>query len=101
MCAMKNVVTSKRAKLPALPIGNSDWAHVVVNDWHADKTQLISGLLDRDATVAVFTRPRRFGKTFAMRMLKTFFEKTEKSNAHLFKGAKIWQNSQHRGSRLS
>ena len=93
---MEKVSTDKRAKMPALPIGNSDWAHVVANDWHADKTQLISGLLDRDATVAVFTRPRRFGKTFAMRMLKTFFEKTEKSNAHLFKGAKIWQNSQHR-----
>ena len=78
------------AKLPTLPVGNSDWAHVVAHNWHADKTQLISGLLDKDATVAVFTRPRRFGKTFAMNMLQTFFEKTEKSNAHLFKGTKVW-----------
>ena len=84
------------AKLPTLPVGNSDWAHVVAHNWHADKTQLISGLLDKDATVAVFTRPRRFGKTFAMRMLKTFFEKTEKGNAHLFKGTKVWQRSEHR-----
>ena len=66
------------AKLPPLPVGNSDWAEVKAGYWSADKTQLISGLLDRKSTVAVFTRPRRFGKTFAMRMLKTFFEK-EKS----------------------
>ena len=93
---MKNTGKGKTAKLPALPIGNSDWAHVVANDWHADKTQLISGLLDKDATVALFTRPRRFGKTFALNMLQTFFEKTEKSNVHLFKGTKVWRNPEHR-----
>lgn len=43
-----------------------------------------------------FTRPRRFGKTFAIRMLKTFFEKTEKSNAHLFEGTKVWADPAHR-----
>ena len=96
MCAMRNVAANKRAKLPALPIGNSDWAHVVANDWHADKTQLISGLLDKDVPVALFTRPRRFGKTFALRMLQTFFEKTGKSNAHLFKDTKVWRNAAHR-----
>ena len=83
-------------KLPSLPVGNSDWAAVKAGYWSADKTQLISGLLDRKSTVAVFTRPRRFGKTFAMNMLQTFFEKTEKSNAHLFKGTKVWQRSEHR-----
>ena len=83
------------AKLPALPIGNSDWAAVKADYWSADKTQLISGLLDRKSTIALFTRPRRFGKTFAMRMLKTFFEKTEKSNAHLFEGTKVWTNPAH------
>ena len=77
-------------------MGNSDWAAVKAEYWSADKTQLISGLLDKKSTVAIFTRPRRFGKTFAMRMLKTFFEKTETSNAHLFKGTKVWQNHEHR-----
>ena len=81
---------------PSLPVGNSDWAAVKAGYWSADKTQLISGLLDKKSTVAVFTRPRRFGKTFAMNMLQTFFEKTEKSNAHLFKGTKVWQNPAHR-----
>ncbi len=83
-------------KLLPLPIGNSDWAHIAAHDWHADKTQLISGLIDRDATVALFTRPRRFGKTFALKMLRTFFEKAEKGNAHLFRGTKVWQDPAHR-----
>ena len=57
----ENQIPAKKP-LP-LPVGNSDWAHVAAHNWCADKTQLISGLLDRDATVALFTRPRRFGKT--------------------------------------
>ena len=92
----KRNIQNNGIKLPSLPVGNSDWAHVVAHNWHADKTQLISGLLDKDVTVAVFTRPRRFGKTFAMNMLQTFFEKTEKSNAHLFNGTKVWQRPEHR-----
>ena len=93
---MENTPSDTSAKRPPLPIGNSDWAEVKAGYWSADKTQLISGLLDRKATVSLFTRPRRFGKTFAIRMLKTFFEKTEKSNAHLFEGTKVWQNPEHR-----
>ena len=93
---MKNVGTDKKSKLPALPIGNSDWEAVKAGYWSADKTQLISGLLDKKSTVALFTRPRRFGKTFAMNMLQTFFEKTEKSNAYLFNGTKVWRNAAHR-----
>ena len=93
---MRKATTGKKAKLPALPVGNSNWAEVKAEYWSADKTQLISGLLDKKSTVAVFTRPRRFGKTFAMNMLQTFFEKTEKSKAYLFKGTKVWRNAAHR-----
>ena len=93
---MQKTNVQSGARLPSLPVGNSDWAAVKAGYWSADKTQLISGLLDKKSTVAVFTRPRRFGKTFAMRMLKTFFEKTETSNAHLFKGTKVWQDPEHR-----
>ena len=93
---MQNAPQSYSTNPPPLPIGNSDWAEVKAGYWSADKTQLISGLIDRKTTVALFTRPRRFGKTFAIEMLKTFFEKTEKSNAHLFEGTKVWQNPAHR-----
>ena len=88
--------SQKGVGFPPLPVGNSNWAEVKAEYWSADKTQLISGLLDKKSTVAVFTRPRRFGKTFAMRMLKTFFEKTNESNAYLFKGTKVWRNPNHR-----
>ena len=95
---MKNAPeTTTPAKTPLpLPVGNSDWAAVKAGYWCADKTQLISGLLDRKATVALFTRPRRFGKTFAIRMLRTFFEKTPESNAHLFEGTRVWAAPAHR-----
>ena len=93
---MQKTNVQSGARLPSLPVGNSDWAAVKAGYWSADKTQLISGLLDKKSTVAVFTRPRRFGKTFAMNMLQTFFEKTETNNAHLFKGTKVWQDPEHR-----
>ena len=93
---MANRNSQNNAKLPPLPVGNSDWAAVKAGYWSADKTQLISGLLDRKSTVVVFTRPRRFGKTFAMRMLKTFFEKAETSSAHLFKDTKVWRKPECR-----
>ena len=93
---MQKTNVQNGAKLPPLPVGNSDWAEVKAGYWSADKTQLISGLLDKKSTVAVFTRPRRFGKTFAMNMLQAFFEKTEKSNAHLFEGTKVWRDPSHR-----
>lgn len=67
-------------RLP-LPVGNSDWAHVVEHDWHADKTQLISGLLYRDATVALFTRPRRFGKE-ALQFFRNFLSSALKDGKH-------------------
>ena len=93
---MQKTNVQSGAKLPSLPVGNSDWAAVKAGYWSADKTQLISGLLDKKSTVAVFTRPRRFGKTFAMNMLQSFFEKTDASNAHLFEGTKVWQDPEHR-----
>ena len=89
-------ISGAAAKRLPLPVGNSDWEAVTGGYWSADKTQLISGLLERKATVALFTRPRRFGKTFALRMLRTFFERTEKSNAGLFMNTKVWRNAAHR-----
>ena len=85
-----------KSELLPLPVGNSDWAEVRGEYWSADKTQLISGLLERKTTVALFTRPRRFGKTTAMRMIKAFFEKTERGNAEIFEGTKVWQNPEYR-----
>ena len=78
-------------KLP-LPVGKSDWEYVAAHNYCVDKTLLIRDLLATDAGVALFTRPRRFGKTTAMQMLKCFFEKrgaNEPDVRHLFESRAI------------
>ncbi|WP_462368089.1 AAA family ATPase [Ruminococcus callidus] len=73
-----------------LPIGVEDFKRLVDNGYYfVDKTLMIKELLENKETVNLFTRPRRFGKTLNMSMLKRFFEATEKSNAYLFDGLKI------------
>ena len=83
--------------MKSLPIGISDYKEVVTKDYYfVDKTLLIQELLDIKYKVYLLCRPRRFGKTLNLSMLKYFFEKTEKSNAHLFTDKKIWQNEKSR-----
>ncbi len=78
-----------------LPIGTEDFKKIIQNDaYYVDKTLLIKELLDNKSDVTLFTRPRRFGKTLNMSMLKYFFEDTgeEVLNAEhrtLFDGLKI------------
>ncbi len=73
---------------PAL--GKSDWATFSQRNYCVDKTLFIKDLLDRDMGVALFTRPRRFGKTSALRMVRSFFEKADKDTSYLFTDKKIW-----------
>lgn len=54
-----------------------------------DKTLLIKDLLDNKASVNLFTRPRRFGKTLNMSMLQYFFENSSKDNSYLFENLNI------------
>ena len=44
------------------------------NMYYVDKTMLISDIVEKGGKVTLFTRPRRFGKTLALSMLRTFFE---------------------------
>ena len=79
-----------RDKRP-LPIGISDFKTVIEeNYYYADKTDMIGDILDDRAMVTLFTRPRRFGKTLNMSMMKYFFgiENTEE-NKKLFDGLAI------------
>lgn len=57
--------------------------------YYVDKTLLIRDLLLDSSDAPLFTRPRRFGKTTVLSMLRTFFEKTDRDTAALFKGTKI------------
>ena len=68
------------------PVGTSDWA-TFSRDWYCvDKTLLIKELIDSRSRVVLFTRPRRFGKTTALNMIRAFYE----GEASLFADKKIW-----------
>lgn len=60
-----------------LPIGIDDFEKIITdNYYYVDKTLLIKELLDKKSEVTLFMRPRRFGKTLNMSMLRNFFENT-------------------------
>jgi hypothetical protein len=71
------------------PIGYSDFRDIIQEERVlVDKTLMIPRIMD-DAKVLLFTRPRRFGKTLNLSMLKYFFSCQEENTADLFKGLNI------------
>lgn len=61
----------------ALPVGVENFEEMVQSGYYyVDKTMLIKELLDLKGKVNLFTRPRRFGKTLNLSMLRYFFEDT-------------------------
>ena len=74
-----------------LPIGVSDFKSTTTNYYYVDKTLLIRDFLNAIPMVSLFTRPRRFGKTLNMDMLRVFFEKTSDNTSIYFKDKYIWQ----------
>lgn len=85
-------VGSEPSQAP-LPIGISDFELAISDYYYVDKTLLIKDIIDYRPQVSLFLRPRRFGKTLNMDMLKTYFEKNEVSKAELFSGTNIWKQS--------
>lgn len=77
-------------KKPLL-IGVSDFKSATTNYYYVDKTLLIHDFLNAIPMVSLFTRPRRFGKTLNMDMLRVFFEKTPEDTSIYFKDKYIWQ----------
>ena len=84
-------------KKKPLPIGIDDFEKIIAGDYYyVDKTNLIRDLLDMRGEVTLFTRPRRFGKTLNMSILRYFFEDTgakdkNEYNRKLFRGMKIME----------
>ena len=70
-----------------IPIGVSDFKHLIDEDlYYFDKTKFIEDIIKDGSQVKLFTRPRRFGKTLNMSMLKYFFDIEKKEeNRKLFK----------------
>ena len=84
----KKVATIKKK---ALPIGISDYVRAQSEYYYVDKTLLIKEFLDKRPLVSLFTRPRRFGKTLNMDMLRVFFEISKEDTSIYFKDKAIWQ----------
>lgn len=77
----------------SLPIGIEDFKEVRKDGYYyVDKTALIQQVLEKRSKVTLFTRPRRFGKSLNMSMLKNFFEIG--TDAALFEGLHISKNTQ-------
>ena len=79
------------AKIKPLPIGISDYVRAQSEYYYVDKTLLIKEFLDRKPLVSLFTRPRRFGKTLNMDMLRVFFEISEEDTSKYFQDKAIWK----------
>ena len=78
-------------KKKSLPIGIADYVRAQTEYYYVDKTLLIKDFLDQKPLVSLFTRPRRFGKTLNMDMLRVFFEIADEDTGRDFTDKKIWQ----------
>ena len=75
----------------AIPVGIEDFKELIQDEYYyVDKTLLIDEMLMNKSKVTLFTRPRRFGKTLNMSMLKYFFDvKDKEENKKLFENLKV------------
>ena len=71
-------------KKKLMPIGISDFKTATTSYYYVDKTLLIRDFLDTKPMVSLFTRPRRFGKTLNMDMVRLFFLKNTEDTPNLF-----------------
>ena len=82
-------------------IGESDFKSIRVKDYYyIDKTMYIKDIIDNSSKVVLVTRPRRFGKTLNMSMLRYYFDCRQKDNKELFQGLKIMEQEEKYTSRL-
>ena len=82
-------------------IGESDFKGLRVREnYYIDKTMYIKDIIDNESRVILVTRPRRFGKTLNMSMLKYYFDCKQKDNRELFNGLKIMEQEEKYTSKL-
>ena len=76
--------------MEGIGIGVSDFKILRIRqNYYIDKTMYIKDIIDNQSSVILITRPRRFGKTLNMSMLRYYFDCTQKDNKELFKNLKI------------
>ena len=82
-----------RSGKSALAVGIENYKEIVDKDYYyVDKTLLIRELLDNGGKVYLFTRPRRFGKTLGLSMLKTFFEQEIGAQGETIDNSRYFEN---------
>ena len=82
-------------------IGQSDFRALRIRkNYYIDKTKYIKDIIDNEASVILVTRPRRFGKTLNMSMLKYYFDCTKKDSKEIFEGLKIMEQDEKYTSKL-
>ena len=82
-------------------IGQSDFRALRIRkNYYIDKTMYIKDIIDNEASVILVTRPRRFGKTLNMSMLKYYFDCTKKDSKEIFEGLKIMEQDEKYTSKL-
>lgn len=87
--------------MTGIGIGVSDFKMLRRRDnYYIDKTMYIKDIIDNQSSVILVTRPRRFGKTLNMSMLKYYFSCLVKDNKELFEGLKIMEQGEEYTSKL-
>ena len=98
------------ADLPILPdsarrlpvgVGMNNFKHYSANLYYVDKTLLLRDIINKATGIFLFTRPRRFGKSLNLNMIKTFFERTKEDNSVYFVDKKIWDSISFSGINAS
>ena len=105
--AMNTIATHTPSKPPAgkpppgrPPIGLSDFPRLIREGYsYVDKSRLIQSVLDSSAQVILLPRPRRFGKTLNLSMLRAFFDRDMPGAAELFRGLAMEQAGEECESR--
>ena len=78
-------------------IGNQDFEKMIQrNCFYVDKTSFIKEWWESEDEVTLITRPRRFGKTLNMSMLKCFFSNKYADRGELFEGLEVWEDEKYR-----
>ena len=81
--------------MQGIGIGESDFKMLRLKDnYFIDKSLFIKDIIDNSSKVALITRPRRFGKTLNMSMLRYYFDCREKDSKQLFDGLKIMEQEE-------
>ena len=90
-----------KMEFTGIGIGISDFKALRVRkNYFIDKSMYIKDIIDNQSGVVLITRPRRFGKTLNMSMLKYFFDCDVKDGEELFKGLKIMEQGEKYTSKL-